>query len=290
MGAMAFASLAALILVSCIAPSPTPQGTATACHPTPVLEPIGRLAGNLAARTGDRLIAGGQAKVLWLVRVPHADLQLRLKVERLDGPGSGQVIGITRAGPLSGLPAGWERAVAYPSNVTFDSAGCWRVRDLDGSEPDAVVFEIAAPDRPSASISPGARGPAREPKDLPELADEARVIAALASVGLRPENIAASKFQDLFGERRPARVFYAGNTVPGAWRVDIVFLDEAAGVRVCSTDGRHEYTIRYKERPYAMSSTQEVFFATSDRMLVMASERTARDALLTALDLSVPTC
>jgi len=153
--------------------------------------------------------------------------------------------------------------------------------------------ELAAPTPKPMVPTPSAVSviaPVRVPDELPELPEERMILAALASAGLRPENIAVSKFQDLFGERRPARVFYAGNTIPGAWRVDIVFLDEAAGIRVCSAEGGHEYTIRYKERPSAIGSTQEVFFAIGDRMLVMASEMRAREALRTAFGLSVPGC
>jgi hypothetical protein len=32
--------------------------------------------------------------------------------------------------------------VAYSSNLSFDSAGCWRIRDVDGSAADAIVIEI----------------------------------------------------------------------------------------------------------------------------------------------------
>jgi hypothetical protein len=98
--------------------------------------------GNLAARTGGALVAGSEPKILWIVRVPHDGFQLRLAIERLDGPGVGRVVGINRTGGPSGLAAGWEQAVAYPSNLTFDTAGCWRIRDLDGTPADSIVIEV----------------------------------------------------------------------------------------------------------------------------------------------------
>jgi hypothetical protein len=108
---------------------------------------MGRVGGNLAARgiPAEGLTAGAELKVLWFVRVPHKDVGLRLAVERLDGPGTGRVTKIDRAGPGSvPLPAGWERSAAFPSNLTFEVAGCWRIRDIDGSDADAVVVQVSS--------------------------------------------------------------------------------------------------------------------------------------------------
>jgi hypothetical protein len=70
---------------------------------------------------------------------------LRLAIDRLDGAGSGRVSisGIDRAGSSERLPAGWEQAAAFPSNLPFDVAGCFRIRDIDGSDADAVVVEVS---------------------------------------------------------------------------------------------------------------------------------------------------
>ena len=108
---------------------------------------MGRVGGNLAARgfPSAGVKAGHQLKVLWFVRMPHEGVGLRLAIERLDGPGTGRVTRIDRAGPGSvPLPAGWERSAAFPSNLTFDVAGCWRIRDIDGSDADAVVVHVSA--------------------------------------------------------------------------------------------------------------------------------------------------
>jgi len=82
---------------------------------------------------------------LWIVRMPHGDTVLRLAVERLDGPGTGQVLSIGRVGLPTGLPTGWESASAFISHLMFDSGGCWRVHDLDGSDGDAVVLSVRPP-------------------------------------------------------------------------------------------------------------------------------------------------
>jgi hypothetical protein len=136
---------------SCIAPTstttPTPGGAADICRQTPESAPLGRVGGNLAARgiPAGGLTAGSELKVLWFVRVPHEDVGLRLAVERLDGPGTGRVTKIDRAGPGSvPLPAGWERSAAFPSSLTFEVAGCWRIHDIDGSDADAVVIQVSS--------------------------------------------------------------------------------------------------------------------------------------------------
>jgi hypothetical protein len=106
---------------------------------------MGRVGGNLAARgfPAEALMAGQTLKVLWFLRTPHEDLGLRLALERLDGPGTGQVTitNINREGSGERLP---EWSAAFPSNLTFDVAGCWRVRDIDGSDADAVVVHVTS--------------------------------------------------------------------------------------------------------------------------------------------------
>jgi hypothetical protein len=135
------------VLVSCggYAPlaSPTPGLVAGACQQTPESGQMGRVGGNLAARgfRADRVTAAHELKVLWFLRTPHEGLGLRLAMERLDGQGSGHitVTDINRAGSGERLP---EWSAAFPSNLTFDVAGCWRIRDVDGSDADAVVVEV----------------------------------------------------------------------------------------------------------------------------------------------------
>lgn len=117
------------------------------------------------------------------------------------------------------------------------------------------------------------------------------MIAVLSSIGLHVDQIGASKFQDLFREHRPARVFGSAPFIREPWRVDIVFFDSLRDVRVCpSPTGGHSYTILLNGERAAMASTQEVFFAAGDRLLVMASEVRARDALRTEFGLSIPPC
>jgi len=125
-----------------VAPTAPPSTSPSECRLTPVSD-FGRVGGNLAARSSETLLASSEIKVLWVLRMPHGDGRLRLSVERLDGPGTGAVTGLSRSGPsIIPPPSGWERAAFYPSEVTFDSPGCWRIRDLDGTADDAVVVEV----------------------------------------------------------------------------------------------------------------------------------------------------
>lgn len=173
------------------------------------------------------------------------------------------------------------RSLAAALTVTTLLAGC-------------ISSEIAPiPTRPVQVESGQTKpvGPVREPKDLPELPEESRVVAVLSSIGLQVHQIAASKFQDLFRERRPARVFGSAPFIREPWRVDIVFFDSLRDVRVCpSPAGGHSYTILLNGERAAMAGIQEVFFAAGDRLLVMASDVRARDALRTEFGLSIPLC
>ncbi len=105
-----------------VAPTAPPSTSPSECRLTPVSD-FGRVGGNLAVR--------------------HAQDPEHLDLERLDGPGTGAVTGLSRSGPsIIPPPSGWELAAFYPSEVTFDSPGCWRIRDLDGTADDAVVVEV----------------------------------------------------------------------------------------------------------------------------------------------------
>src|SRR5688572_6294798 len=139
------------ILVGSCADSSTtahdPGVTVGVCRPTPESNPMGRVGGNLAARgfPSEGVTAGHELKVLWFVRMPHEGIGLRLAIERLDGPGTRHVTNLDRAGPSAvPMPSGWEGSAAYPSNLTFDGPGCWRIRDIDGSQSDAVVVQVSS--------------------------------------------------------------------------------------------------------------------------------------------------
>jgi hypothetical protein len=139
---IAFGVLVGSCLATSPQASPTPGVVAGACQPTPESGERGRVAGNLAARGfPPELGPVHDLKVLWFLRIPHEGVGLRLAVERLDGPGTGRVrvTNINRAGSGERLP---EWSAAFPSNVTLDNAGCWRIRDIDGSDADAVVVEV----------------------------------------------------------------------------------------------------------------------------------------------------
>jgi hypothetical protein len=140
---IAFGVLVGSCLATSPQASPMPGVVAGACQPTPESWPMGRVGGNLAARgiPAEGMRAGHDLKVLWFLRTPREGLGLRLAVERLDGPGTGhaRVTNINRAGSGEQLP---DWSTAFPSNVTFDVAGCWRIRDIDGSDADAVVVEV----------------------------------------------------------------------------------------------------------------------------------------------------
>jgi hypothetical protein len=144
------------------------------------------------------------------------------------------------------------------------------------------------------TVEVGTPLPIREPGDLPRLPEERAVIEAIAAAGLRVDRVAVSKFEDhIFGERKRARVF--GAPIEGTRdrvRVDVLFLDSPVGeVRICPVDaGSNEYSIVTDGRRVSVGSAQEIFFAVSDRLFVLASDLRVREALRSALDLTVPIC
>src|SRR5688572_13745913 len=105
----------ALVLGSCseglFRAIPQASASLNVCQPTPVSE-FGRVGGDLAARlSSEALPAGAGIKILWAVRGPRAADQLRLSVERMDRPGTGEVTTINRSGPsVIPPPPGWEGA------------------------------------------------------------------------------------------------------------------------------------------------------------------------------------
>ena len=135
-----------LMTMSCSLSEPRRQTPlSSGCAQTSAVPGLGLSSGDLAARTEDVITAGRRNKFLWILRKPHGLHTPQLAVERLDGAGSGHVSDVQPGQSIAGLPAGWQAAVAYPSYVMFDTAGCWRIRDLNGSSLDAVIVQVTAP-------------------------------------------------------------------------------------------------------------------------------------------------
>ncbi len=115
-------------------------------------------------------------------------------------------------------------------------------------------------------------------------------MTALAKAGFAVDLVGVSKFEDFLGQHARARVF--GATVRGSpARVDILFLDDPIDdLRVCVTPAL-DFDVFASGRHIARGgSSAEIFFAVSQRVFALASDRRARDALEDAFGLREPRC
>jgi hypothetical protein len=156
------------------------------------------------------------------------------------------------------------------------------------SGPTANRERVASPD-PGVGV-----GVRREPADLPVLPGEAAVVAAFAQAGMPVRLIGGSKFEDLLGARRPARVFTA-SAEWGSGGADVLFLeDEIGDVRVCAAPGsigRTIYTISVNGRSAGdIDAGQLVIFSIGPGYFAQAFDLRTSDALRQGLGLSAPRC
>jgi hypothetical protein len=160
-------------------------------------------------------------------------------------------------------------------------------------EPAARPSGTARVAGPTASANP-ASGITREPADLVVLPGERRVVAAFAQAGMPVQLIGSSKFENLLGARRPARVFTAA-TAWGAGGADVLFVEEAIGsVRVCAVPGsvgRTVYTMFVGDQSVGtVDAGQVVIYSIGPGYFVQAYDTATSDALRQGLGLSAPSC
>ncbi len=134
--------------------------------------------------------------------------------------------------------------------------------------------------------------PARQPRDLPTLPQEAAVLSAFADAGIRVQTIGGSVSGGLLGTQLPARSFIV---VPGQAGADVVFLDGAPrDVRVCAAPGSagrtlHSITVN-GQRATDVDAGQTVYFASGSTYFVEAYDPETYDALRRGLGLTAPRC
>lgn len=141
----------------------------------------------------------------------------------------------------------------------------------------------------SRSLTPG---PAREPATLPVFPEEAAVVAALDTAGIRLALIGGSKFEDLLGERQRARVFIERAGAGGAG-ADVLFLDRPMpDLRVCvskAASGPNRYEIFLGDRRVSDGEgVQSVSFSVSDRYFIQAIGEHFSEALIKGLGTKRP--
>lgn len=164
---------------------------------------------------------------------------------------------------------------------------------------------FTAPARQSENPPPSITiAPSPASSRLPTPDEQRTFISSLAAAGVRGATVSVSKFDWLFGTGRSA-VFTGtldGRTV---W-ADVHFLDSPMdGITACVTrtpSAEWSFTVAVKGRPQtaggasvtgSVAGAEQMFFAASDRILVMTPFVLMRNALierLPALRLSVPAC
>ena len=153
-------------------------------------------------------------------------------------------------------------------------------------------YRTAHPETPVGSSN--AAGIRRD-ASIPILAGEAAVVAAMERAGTPVRMIGGSKFEDLLGVRRPARIFTAA-TEWGAGGADVVFVEEDPGdVRVCaepgSVPGWRVYRISVNGNVVSAAEWgQPVFYSVGPGYFVQAYDAPTSNALRSGLGLSEPLC
>lgn len=136
--------------------------------------------------------------------------------------------------------------------------------------------------------------PSREPRDLPQLAQEDAVLRAFQAAGIPVQTIGASKFADALGAPRPARVFIVAAGSRGA---DVLFLDAAPpGLQVCaapSPPGFVRYTVTINGQRASIGDVPEgkpVFYLVSSQLFVIAWDEPTSAALQRGLGVAPARC
>ena len=152
---------------------------------------------------------------------------------------------------------------------------------------------------PSASPSPVAAGPSREPPHLERLPREQAVVDALTAGGLVVTGIGGSKSEGQLGRVLPARVFLASperNQAAIREGADVLFLPSGQWtIRVCersSTEpGRLLYDIYLNgARVSGSDAPVRVYHFVGDGLFVIAYAERSADSLRRGLGLSSARC
>jgi hypothetical protein len=126
---------------------------------------------------------------------------------------------------------------------------------------------------------------------------------ALATGGVMGISVLPSKFDWLFGSAAPKSGTFSGTLAGTQVWADVHFLETPIdGLTACasrSASGESVFTISVRGRPQilgrgtvtgALSGAEPMYFARSDVLFVMTPDRRLRDALLSVLGLSGPSC
>ena len=142
-----------------------------------------------------------------------------------------------------------------------------------------------------------------DPSRLPTPDQETTIVQAFASAGMRITLQGQSKFEWLLRAAAPRSGVFSGYVEGTPARAEVFFLERpVAGLTACMRPdayGMTTFTVSLRGRPQVLSnssatghtsSTAPMSFAISDRFFVIASDERLRDALRSALGLSVPEC
>jgi len=156
---------------------------------------------------------------------------------------------------------------------------------------------------PSVSPTRPVSGLASAGPRLPTADQELAVTAALGTAGVQGTSVIPSKFDWLFGTAAPRSGLFSGRLDGTQVWADVHFLEATTdGITACasrSASGESVFTVSLKGRPQvlrgagvtgALSGAGPMYFASGDRLFVMTPDVGLRDAFLSALGLSVPSC
>jgi hypothetical protein len=142
-----------------------------------------------------------------------------------------------------------------------------------------------------------------DPSRLPTADQQRAVTAALAAAGVQGTFVITSKFEWLFGAAATSSGTFSGTRDGTQVWADVHFLGATTeGITACasrSASGESLFTVSLKGRPQVLGGASAtgglagaglMYFASSDRLFVMTPDERLRDALVSALGLSVPSC
>jgi len=160
----------------------------------------------------------------------------------------------------------------------------------------------AVPAPPSVAASRSAAVPPAAPLRAMPRAYEWRTISdAIASAGVRPGQVFASKFDWLFGDAAPRTGTFTGSRDGQQVWVDVHFLERPVrDVTVCADQlpaKEWSFTVAVNGQPQTLGNSQvtgaataPLYFAMNDRYFLIASDMRLLSALRTSLSLSEPPC
>lgn len=221
------------------------------CEPSGESADLGLIGGDLAARGAQDLAARGTVKVLWR-RKTDVGTSLSLVADRLDAPGHLPLGTFVLTGSAEPGRNGYMTG-AFPSDITLDAAGCWRISDVNGAPTDFIVVRAL---------------PAR-PRDLAYGPGERDAIRKLQDARFRVDEVAPSVAQGLVAS---AQARWIG-TSEGAFDL-LLFADPAIAptVRVCgqpATAGTYRYVLTAGERSTDLVGQQTFFVVAKDSLALV---------------------